>query len=116
MKTTLTLCVRAFPITVHDHSTGQEREDVIVLDKSALKAAQIVGQSSKELITRLCERAGLSVLSVGKAERREIELNLEGLYGLHSVYQIGKEISASGEYKGASPELVQNETRAQTVD
>lgn len=90
MKTEWNIQARAFPITVHDHSTGQEREDQIVLTKEQLQAAQIVGQSSKELITRLCERAGLTVLEIGKPEKREISLNMEELFKFHSVATVGK--------------------------
>ena len=89
MKTTITLVVRAFPVSVRDQSTGMERKDVIVLDKARLQAAQLVGQSSKELIRRLCERAGLTVLAIGKPERREIEMALDALFQLHGIARIG---------------------------
>ena len=91
MNTELTINVRAFPVKVHDHNTGEEREELLVLYKTQLQAAQIVGQSSKELIHRLCDRAGLTVLEIGKPEKREITLNLEELYRLHGVYQVGRE-------------------------
>lgn len=90
MKTKITLQVRAFPVRVYDHNTGAEREDTIVLDKQQLQAAQIVGQSSKELIQRLYEREGCTVLGIGKAEKREISLNLEELYRAHAFHQRGK--------------------------
>lgn len=90
MKTKITLQVRAFPVRVHDHNISAEREDTVVLDKQQLQAAQIVGQSSKELIQRLYEREGCTVLEIGKAEKREISLNLEELYQAHAFHQRGK--------------------------
>lgn len=83
MKTAFDLYVRAFPLVVEDQRTGDQRSDLIVLDKQQLQAAQLVGQSSKELIHRLAERQGLTVLEIGKPEKREISLNLEELYRLH---------------------------------
>ena len=83
MKTEWNIQARAFPITVHDHSTGQEREDQIVLTKEQLQAAQIVGQSSKELIQRIYNRQGFRVLDIGKPERRSIDLSLDELWRLH---------------------------------
>lgn len=84
MKTTFIIQARRFPVRIHDRSTGAERDDSIILTKEHLQAAQLVGQSSKELIHRLYERDGCAVLEIGKPERREISLNLEELYQLHS--------------------------------
>lgn len=83
MKTNITLQVRAFQVVIQDERTGEEHCDLIVLDKAQLQAAQLVGQSSKELIHRLAGRQGFKVLEIGKAEKREISLNLEELYRLH---------------------------------
>ncbi len=90
MKAEWNIQARAFSVTVHDHSTGQEREEQIVLTKEQLQAAQIVGQSSKELINRLCARAGLTVLEIGKPEKREISLNMEELFKFHGIAMAGK--------------------------
>ena len=49
MKNEVILNLRQFPVVAHDHRTGNEE---------AIVVAQIVGQSSTELITRLCERQG----------------------------------------------------------
>lgn len=83
MKTTLTIQLRAFPVKIWDLVEEREMEDVLVLDKQQLQAAQLVGQSSKELINRLYDRQGYKVLEIGKAEKREISLNLEELYRMH---------------------------------
>ena len=48
MKTEISIHLRAFCVRVSDPTHG-ERDEVIVLDKSQLQAAQLVGQSSKEL-------------------------------------------------------------------
>ena len=88
MKTMLTVHVRAFPVIVQDGFTGQEREELVVLDKARLQAAQLVGQSSKELITRLCAQEGLNVLRIGKPEKQEITVNLEGLLGEFKRYEL----------------------------
>ena len=80
MKTTLTLQLRVFPVQVKDQRTGEERTESITLDKSQLRAAQLVGQSSKELICRLCERQGFEVLDIGKARKETVELDLEKLF------------------------------------
>ena len=84
MHTELNVHLRAFHIRVSDPTYG-ERGEVIVLDKSQLQAAQLVGQSSKELIDRICEKAGVSVLEIGKAEKCTVTLNLEELYQSISV-------------------------------
>lgn len=90
MKTVLTIYVRAFPVAVRDRTTGQEREELVVLDKARLQAAQLVGQSSKELIGRLCALEGLDVLQIGKAEKREISVNLDDLFALQKMYALRK--------------------------
>lgn len=92
MKTTLTVQARAFPVVIYDKRTGNQRHDTVVLDKFQLQAAQLVGQSSKELIHRLAGRQGFKVLEIGKAEKREIALNLEELYKLHSGSLVGKAV------------------------
>jgi len=43
--------------------------DLLVLDKQQLQAAQIVGQSSKELICRIYNQRGYKALDVGTAEK-----------------------------------------------
>lgn len=80
MKSFYTIHVRAFPVLLRDERTGEEREDTVVLTKQQLQAAQIVGQSSKELIFRICNAQGYRVLDIGKADKQEITLRLDGLY------------------------------------
>lgn len=80
MKTEITIQARAFPVVIQDQRTGDERSDLIVLDKSMLQAAEIVEQSSKELIYRLYNRQGFKALEIGKPVKCEIRVNLEELY------------------------------------
>ncbi len=80
MTTYQSIQLRRFTVQIKDERTGETRQDYIVLSKDQLKAAQLVGQSSKELIYRLYSHAGFRVLDIGKAERREIPLDLEGVF------------------------------------
>ena len=69
-----------FPVTVQG---GESASTVIpvILTKEQLRAAGIVEQSSKELIHRICNREGYTVLDIGKAERKTLEVNLNELWG-----------------------------------
>lgn len=80
MKTTMKITLRAFPVKIQDTRTGEIKEDKIVLTKEQLHAADLVGQSSKELITRLYNREGYKVLEIGKAAKQSGELDLEAAY------------------------------------
>lgn len=80
MKTTFDLPVRAFLVSILDERTGEERGDIIVLDKNRLQAAQMVGQSSKELIERIYNKEGYKVLDIGKADKLTLVLRLDNIY------------------------------------
>lgn len=80
MKTTMTVQLRRFDVLVEDQRTRETREESIVFTLEQLHAAQLVGQSSKELICRVFERQGYKVLDIGRAERREATLRLDGLF------------------------------------
>lgn len=80
MKTFFDLNLRRFTVQIKDNRTGEIQEDTITLSKQQLQAAQLCGQSSKELIQRLYNRAGYFVLDISKAEKRTVELDLKGLY------------------------------------
>ena len=79
MNTNITIEVRRFPVDIRDERTGVVSRDYIVLDKPMLHAAQMVGQSSKELIQRIYNRHGFRVLEIGKAEKRSISVSLDEL-------------------------------------
>lgn len=71
-----------FPVTVQN----EEKETTgipVILTKEQLRAAQIVGQSSKELIHQFCKRKGYTVLYIGKPERKTLEINLEKAWWLN---------------------------------
>lgn len=76
MNTSIPIGIRAFQVTCQDERTGEVSKDTIVLTKEQLRAAQTVGQSSKELIYRIFNRQGFRVLEIGKAAKREITVDL----------------------------------------
>lgn len=80
MKTTATMYLRAFTVRIQDQRTGETKEDVIVFSKHQLQAAQIIGQSSKQLIYRAYNAQGYTVLDIGKTDKVEADLDLYGLY------------------------------------
>lgn len=83
MKTNISIEARRFPLELMDERTGCASLEYIVLDKRQLQAAQMVGQSSKELIRRIYNRQGFRVLEIGTPERRSIDLNLDELWKQH---------------------------------
>ena len=80
MRTTEKIYLRAFTVRIQDQRTGEAKEDVIVFSKNQLRAAQIIGQSSKELICRAYNSQGYTVLDIGKADKAEVDIDLYGLY------------------------------------
>ena len=68
MTNEVTMQARAYSVTVEDQRSGEKSVELIALDKQQLQAAQIVGQSSNELIYRLFNRQGYKVLDIGKPE------------------------------------------------
>lgn len=76
IKSEITLILRVFPVLAHDHRTSEEAGLTVVLTKEQLRAAQMVGQSSKELIERLCEQQGYTVIEIGKPDKHSITLDL----------------------------------------
>ena len=82
MKTNISIEARRFPVTLRDERTGEIIQSSIILDKQRLQAAQLVGQSSKELIHRFYIRQGFRLLEIGTPERRSLNLSLEDLWDL----------------------------------
>lgn len=78
----ITIEARRFPVTLLDERTGEVSRNHIILDKQRLQAAQMVGQSSKELIHRFYNRQGFRVLEISTPERRSLNLSLEDLWNL----------------------------------
>ena len=79
MKNEITFHVRAFPVTVYDKRSDITEEIIVPITKQQLQAAQIVGQSSKELIVRMCGRQGYKVLEIGKPDKLPITIDLTDL-------------------------------------
>lgn len=87
MNNPIEIPVRAFPVRIMDERTGAETTDTIVLIKPQLQAAQIVGESSRELIYRIFNRQGYRVADIGTPIKRTICVDF---------YQAGEEIVAEG--------------------
>lgn len=78
----ITIEARRFPVTLRDERTGIILQESIILDKQRLQAAQLVGQSSKELIQRFYNRQGFRVLEINTPERRTLTMSLADLWDL----------------------------------
>ncbi len=76
---TITMHLRRFHVPVRNQHTGGEETITVTVTKEQLQAAQLVGQSSKELIERLCDRQGYTALEIGKADKLSIPLDLTEL-------------------------------------
>ena len=80
MKSIIFIETRRFPVVIKDNASGEVTNDTIILSKQQLQAAQLVGQSSKELISRLYWRKGFKVLDIGKAEKKTVSVDLSALW------------------------------------
>ena len=76
MNNTFTLTVRVFPLTIRDGRSGEISESTVILTKEQLRAAQLLGQSSNELLTRMCRRQGYTILRVGKPVKKTLSVDL----------------------------------------
>ena len=76
MNNQIVISTRTFSVSLRDERTGAVSMDTVVLTKGQLRAAQVVGQSSKELICRIFNREGYRVLDIGKAVKRNIPVDL----------------------------------------
>lgn len=83
MKNEIALNLRQFPVLAHDHRTGEVEAITVTLAKQQLQTAQIVGQSSKELIERLCERQGYTVIEIGTPDKLAVTVDLDKLVEQH---------------------------------
>ncbi|MCI8915614.1 MAG: hypothetical protein HFF26_02965 [Oscillospiraceae bacterium] len=79
MKNEIILNLRQFPVLAHDDRQGGEAAITVTVTKDQLRAAQIVGQSSTELICRLCERQGYTVTEIGKPDKVAVTVDLDKL-------------------------------------
>lgn len=79
MTNTINLTLRQFPVVAHDHRTGKEEAITVTVTRDQLRAAGVVGQSSKELIERLCERQGYTVIEIGTPDKVTVTVDLDKL-------------------------------------
>ena len=78
MNNTIKIHMELFPVMVYDHRNGGNEVAITVpVTKEQLHAAQLVGQSSTELIERLCERQGYTVTAIGRNTDLPINLDLD---------------------------------------
>ncbi len=80
MKTEIKIQVRAYPVELKDHRTGETSTDVIVLSKEMLQAAGLIGLTDEDLIYRTYNRKGYKVLEIGTVHKQEIIVDLYQLY------------------------------------
>ena len=80
MKNIITIEARRFPVQAVKKDNQEPYSLHIVLTKEQLQAAQLVGQSSKELIFRLCDRQGYKVIEIGKPEKKSIQLDMAAMW------------------------------------
>lgn len=76
MITETTLYLRVYNVDIVDNRTGTLLKDTIVLDKTVLQAAQHVGESSDNIIKRIYNRAGYTVVDIGKPVKQSKSINL----------------------------------------
>lgn len=80
-KNTIMIEARRFPVMAIKKDSQEPYSLHVTLSKTQLQAAQMVGQSSKELIHRICARQGYAVLEIYKAEKKTIPVDLDVLWG-----------------------------------
>lgn len=102
MKTSITLTLRVFPVIVENTETQEVKKDVVVLTKEHLRAAQLVGQSSKELIIHICADEGYRVVEIGKPAKRDVTFNLPLLCGLADGFDITADFKETLEMYGVT--------------
>ena len=85
MKNCIIIEARRFPVVIKNNASGKVANDTITLSKQHLQAAQLVGQSSKELICRLYQRQGSKVLDIGKADKKTLTVDLDVLWDCKST-------------------------------
>ena len=87
MKSEITLTLRSFPVLAHDHRTGEVEAVTVSVTKEQLKASQLVGQGSTELIERMLDRQGYTVIEIGIPDKRTITLDLDKLVERYDTEQ-----------------------------
>jgi len=76
----LSVAVLRFPVAVLD-GDGKPDYVPVILTKEQLRAAGVAGQSSKELVTRICTRHGYKVLEIMPPIRRTLRFSMDEAWG-----------------------------------
>lgn len=80
-KTEITIHLRRFRVALRNKETGEECQVYLTLDKDKLQAAQLVGESSKQLIQRFAARNGYELLNViGRPDKLTVTIPLDELW------------------------------------
>ena len=80
-KPEITIIMRRFRVALRSRETGEECQVYLTLDKDKLQAAQLVGESSKELIERIAARNGYELLDIiGKPDKLSATIPLDELW------------------------------------
>ena len=90
MNTKYSIQTRAFPVQIKDMRTGEQKADMIVLDKQQLQVAETMGLTPDDLIYHRYNEQGYKVLEISKAIKRTITLDLKELYKAHCIHEVGK--------------------------
>ena len=81
MKADVKIQVRAYAVMVRDERTGEVSQDLSVLDKARVQAAQLVGMNDEDLIHRTYNRKGYRVLDIVTPPRKvELTVDLEKIF------------------------------------
>lgn len=80
-KPEITITMRRFRVALRSKDTGEEVTVFITLDKTQIQAAQVCGQSSKELIARYASSTGYELLNIiGKPDKLSVTIPLDELW------------------------------------
>lgn len=90
MKTEIKIPVRAYSVKIKDERTGEQKNDVIVIEKARLQAAAMVGLCDDEFICRTYNRQGYRVLEIDRPEKVMLTADLHELY--YATDLIGEEV------------------------
>lgn len=96
MKNEIVMNLRVFPVQVHDHRDGQEKEIPVTMSTEQLRAAGLVrmgrtaGEAQRALIESLCEAQGYTVLEIGRPVKVPAVVDLGELVERYVREQGGK--------------------------
>lgn len=80
MENYISIEARSYPITAQHIETGEVLEDYCTISKEQSRASQLVGQSDREFISRMYDRNGLKVMTIGKPQKKTLRVDLTHLF------------------------------------